>query len=185
MSKIFEAIDEKLARFIGEQHLFFVATAPLASGGYINLSPKGLDSFRILDPKTVAYLDLTGSGVETIAHTRENGRITLMFCAFNGPPKVLRLYGRGEAFEPGAPRFAQLQPLFPEIIGTRAIIVVSLERIADSCGYAIPNYEYRGERDQLIKWAQHRGADGLDEYRESHNRVSIEGLAGLQLGRNS
>ena len=131
MSKVYDRIDDGLARLISAQRLFFVATAPLDPGGHLNLSPKGLESFRVIDPHTVAYLDLTGSGVETIAHLRENGRIVLMFCTFEGPPKVLRLYGQGEPIEPGDPRFAGLQSRFPEQPGMRAIIVVALDRIAE------------------------------------------------------
>jgi Pyridoxamine 5'-phosphate oxidase len=180
MSKTFDSLDEALARFIRKQHMFFVATAPNSGDAHINLSPKGLDSFRILDPQTVAYLDLTGSGVETVAHLRENQRITLLFCAFEGPPKILRLYGQGEVLEPGDSRFEQLKPQFPDLVGARSIIVVTLTRIADSCGYAIPLYEYAGERTQLIEWGQRQGPKGLVKYRSGHNRVSIDGLAGLR-----
>ncbi len=180
MSKTYQSLDDTLVRFIKKQHMFFVATAPLDRDGHVNLSPKGLDTFRIIDPNTVAYLDLTGSGVETIAHVRENRRITLMFCAFKGPPKILRLYGRGEAVESGDSRFEELLPRFPDLVGTRAIVIVSLDRIADSCGYAIPMFEYMGERTQLLEWGEHRGPDGLVEYRQSHNHVSIDGLGGLK-----
>ncbi len=180
MSKTYQSLDDTLVRFIKKQHMFFVATAPLEREGHINLSPKGLDTFRILDPSTVAYLDLTGSGVETVAHLRENRRITLMFCAFNGPPKILRLYGRGEVTEPGDSRFEELLPLFPSIAGTRSIVIVTLDRIADSCGYAIPLFEYSGERAQLIEWAEHKGPEGVVEYRSGHNRLSIDGLSGLR-----
>jgi len=181
MSKVFDHIDDNLARLISAQRMFFVATAPLDPNGHVNLSPKGLASFRIIDPHTVAYLDLTGSGIETVAHIRENGRIVLMFCTFEGPPKILRLYGRGEAVERGDPRFAKLCGLFPETPGTRSIIVVALDRIADSCGYAVPRYRYEGERSQLIEWAERKGSSGLDEYRAEHNRTSIDGLPGLKV----
>jgi hypothetical protein len=182
MSKVFDHIDDNLARLIGAQRMFFVATAPLDPNGHVNLSPKGLASFRIIDPHTVAYLDLTGSGIETVAHIRENGRIVLMFCTFEGPPKILRLYGRGEAVERGDPRFANLLKLFPETPGTRSIIVVALDRIADSCGYAVPRYRYEGERSQLIDWAEKKGPSGLDKYRAQHNLKSIDGLPGLKVG---
>jgi hypothetical protein len=180
MSKVYNRIDDGLARLISTQRLFFVATAPLAAAGHLNLSPKGLESFRVIDPHTVAYLDLTGSGVETIAHLRENGRIVLMFCTFEGPPKVLRLYGRGEPIEPGDPRFAELQRRFPEQPGMRAIIVVALDRIADSCGWGVPRYRYEGDRSQLLEWADKKGPTGLDEYRAGHNLTSIDGLPGLK-----
>src|SRR6185312_7902999 len=180
MGKVYDHLDDTLTRFIKKQPMFFVATAPLRGDAHINLSPKGLDSFRVLDSNTVAYLDLTGSGVETIAHIRENRRITLMFCAFTGPPKVLRLYGDGEALEPGDHRFEELKPQFPDLIGARSIIVVRLTRIADSCGYAIPLMDYRGERNQLIEWGERKGNAGIIDYRRGHNVVSIDGLAGLR-----
>jgi hypothetical protein len=180
MSKVYDGIDDTLARFIAAQHMFFVATAPLDGRGHVNLSPKGLESFCVIDPMTVAYLDLTGSGIETVAHLRENGRIVILFCSFEGAPKILRLYGRGEVVEPGDLRFKELRGLFREIVGMRSIIVVSLERIADSCGYAIPLYKYQGERDQLIKWGQRQGSEGLVRYRAGHNTLSIDGLPGLR-----
>jgi hypothetical protein len=180
MGKVYQQIDDSLARLIRSQHVFFVATAPLNPAGHLNLSPKGLNSFRILDSTTVAYLDLTGSGVETIAHVRENGRIVLMFCTFEGAPKVLRLYGRGDVIEPDHPRFTELRDHFDEQPGMRAIIVVSLDRIADSCGWGVPRYRYESERSQLIEWAEKKGQRGLDEYRAAHNTSSIDGLPGVQ-----
>jgi hypothetical protein len=180
MGKTFDRIDERLADFLTAQHVFFVATAPAGGDGHVNLSPKGLDAFRVLDPTTVAYLDLTGSGVETIAHLRDNGRITFLFCAFEGPPKIVRLYGRGEAVQPDDPRFADLAARFPSLPGIRSVIVVRLERIADSCGYAVPRYRYQGERDQLIAWAERKGEDGLESYRAERNARSIDGLPGVK-----
>ncbi len=179
MGRTYELIDEPLSRFIAAQHVYFVATAPAGGDGHINLSPKGLDSFRVLDPHTVAYLDLTGSGIETIAHLRDNGRITLLFCAFEGPPKILRLYGRGEAIMPDHPDFAALVAQFPRFTGTRSVIRVALERIADSCGYGVPSYRYEGERRQLVDWADNRGTEGLNAYRAERNALSIDGLPGL------
>ena len=149
MGKVYEAIDERLAELIGRQHLFFVATAALSPEGSVNLSPKGLDSFSILDPHTVAYLDLVGSGAETIAHLRENGRITMLFCSFEGLPRLLRLYGRGEVLEPGDEGFETLLTRFPSHRGVRSIIRVSITRIADSCGFGVPLYRFEGERKQL------------------------------------
>src|SRR4051794_24061192 len=134
MGKIYDEITPFLADFIRAQHLFFVASAPLAADGHVNLSPKGLDTLRILGPRRVAYLDLIGSGVETIAHLRENGRLTLLFCAFAGPPKILRLHGRGVAALPGSPELAALAAHFPERRATRSVIVVDIERMSDSCG---------------------------------------------------
>jgi hypothetical protein len=179
MAKVYEAIDQALADFIGAQHMFFVATAPLEANGRVNLSPKGLDTFRILDPHTVAYLDLTGSGVETIAHLRQNGRATIMFCAFQGPPKILRLYGLGEVLEPTHRDFAQVRSAFGEQVGVRSIIRLHVQRIADACGFAVPRYEYVSDRDQLTKSAEKKGPDGLQKYRNEKNVRSIDGLEGL------
>lgn len=180
MSKVYEGIDEALARFIDGQHVFFVATAPVDPAGHINLSPKGLESFKVIDPQTVAYLDLTGSGIETVAHLRENARVVIMFCALEGPPKILRLHGRGEVVEPQDSRFPELLNLFPKLPGARSIVVVTLERIADSCGYGVPLYRYEGERKQLIDWARRKGTSGLARYRGEANHSSIDGLPGLR-----
>jgi len=180
VGKQYEAIDEKLADWLRAQRLFFVATAPLAADGHVNLSPKGLDSFAVLGPRQVAYLDLTGSGVETVAHLRENGRITLLFCAFAGPPRLVRLYGRGAPVEPLDAEFAPLAARFPEYPSARAVIRVALDRIADSCGYGVPLYAYQGERTQLGEWASRKGVEGLRAYRAEKNAASIDGLPGLR-----
>jgi hypothetical protein len=180
MGKVYEVLDERLGEFIRRQHVFFVATAPLAGEGRVNVSPKGLDTFTILGPRQVAYLDLVGSGIETIAHLRENGRITLMFCAFEGPPRIVRLYGRGEALEPGTPGFDALVARFPAHPGARSVVRVDLHRIADSCGYGVPLMRFEKERDQLHAWAERKGADGLERYKREHNRASLDGLPGLR-----
>ena len=146
MGKSYDQIPDKLAEFIARQKMFFIATAPLAQDGLVNLSPKGLDSFRILDPRTVAYLDLTGSGIETVAHLKENGRVVIMFCAFDGPPNIVRLYGQGEVIEPSHAEFDALRLLFPNHPGTRSIIRVRLTRVSDSCGYGVPKYVFDGHR---------------------------------------
>ncbi|MCX5663033.1 MAG: pyridoxamine 5'-phosphate oxidase family protein [Planctomycetota bacterium] len=179
MGKPVESINDELAAFIRRQRLFFVATAPLAGEGHINLSPKGLDTFAILGPKQVAYLDLTGSGAETIAHLRENGRIVVMFCALEGPAKILRLHGRGRVVLPDSPEFAPLAATFPPREGARALIVVDVERVATSCGWGVPRFEFSGERDELDLWSQKKGPEGLATYREKNNRASIDGLPGL------
>jgi hypothetical protein len=179
MGKVYEAIDQPLTDFIGAQHMFFVATAPLAADGHVNLSPKGLDTFRVIDGHTVAYLDLTGSGVETIAQLKQNGRVTLMFCAFQGPPKILRLYGLGEVLEPEQMDFARLRPLFGEQVGVRSIIRVNVQRIADACGFSVPKYEFVADRDQLTRSAEKKGPDGLQKYRNEKNQRSIDGIEGL------
>ncbi len=180
MAKTFTEIDAGLAAFIDKQRIFFVATAPTSPTGHINLSPKGLETFARLGPTTVAYLDLTGSGVETIAHLRENGRIVIVFCAFEGAPRILRLYGRGEAIEPGDAGFAELLARFPAFDGVRSVIRVTLQRIADSCGYGVPLYRFEGHRSQLTDWAQRQGPQGLADYRAQKNRASIDGLPGVR-----
>jgi hypothetical protein len=180
MGKVYEQLDDTLVRFIGRQHVFFVGTAPDATEGHLNVSPKGLDTFRILGPKTVAYLDLTGSGIETVAHIRQNGRITIMFCAFEGRPLILRLYGSGRVVEPGDPEWDGLISGFPEYPGARSVVVVDVERVADSCGFAVPLYEYKGERSQLIDHAEKKGPEGMEKYKSQKSRRSIDGLDGLR-----
>ena len=179
MGKVFDTIDAKLAAWLGAQRMFFVATAP-REGGHVNLSPKGLDSFAVLGPRSVAYLDVVGSGAETIAHLRENGRITLMFCAFEGLPRIVRLYGRGEAVEPGDAEFTALAARFPPQPSLRSVIRVTLSRIADSCGYGVPLYEYKGERSQIADWAERKGPEGLRVYQLERNRASLDGLPALR-----
>ena len=168
MGKLSEEIDEKLAAWLAMQPMFFVATAPHA-GGHVNVSPKGVpETFEIRGPREVAYVDLIGSGIETVAHLRENGRITLMFCAFEGPPRIVRLYGRGRVETPD------------EMEGSRATIVVEVDRIADSCGYGVPLMQYEGERPQRLAWLQNKQRHGqLEAYVAERNAVSIDGLSGL------
>jgi len=179
MGKLYEGIDERLSQFIAAQKMYFVATAPLAGDGLLNLSPKGLDSFRILGPNTVAYQDLVGSGVETIAHLRENGRIVVLFCAFEGPPKILRLHGRGEAYEPGDAEYDALAASFPERPNMRAVIRIHVERISDSCGFGVPLYHFEGDRSQLDDWADRKGPEGIARYKVERNSKSLDGLPGL------
>ncbi len=178
MGKVLEALDDELISWISEQQVFFVASAP-SEGGHVNVSPKGHDSLRVVSPIEVAYLDLTGSGAETIAHTRENGRITVMFCAFSGPPQILRLFGRGEAHPVGSERFDELAPRFDLLPGARSIITVAIERVQTSCGYSIPFMDYRDERPTLQQWATRRGDDGLAQYWAERNAQSIDGLPAL------
>jgi hypothetical protein len=182
MGKVFEAIDERLAAWIRQQHVFFVATAPLAADGHVNCSPRGLDTLALLGPREVAWLDLTGSGAETIAHLRENGRIVLMFCAFEGPPRIVRLHGHGTVVEPGDPEFPALRARFGAFEGVRAVIRVACRRISDSCGYGVPLMRYEGERDQLAAWARRKGPEGLRAYQAEHNTRSIDGLPALRGG---
>lgn len=176
MAKVHEKITPEFREWIARQHVFFVASAPLSGDGHVNLSPKGHDCLRVLDERTVAYLDLTGSGNETSAHVAENGRITLMWCAFEGPPQILRLYGRGEVALPGSERWEELSGLFDPMPGARQIIVNHVERVQTSCGFAVPFMDYREERETLIRYAVNKGEDGMREYRAEKNMRSMDGL---------
>jgi len=179
MGKIYDALDPRLEEFILAQRIFFVATAP-GEGGHVNVSPKGYSSLRILGKKQVAYVDYPGSGVETIAHLRDNGRIVIMVCAFEGPPLIVRLHGRGRVVEPDQSEFADLLKHFDVRFSPRSIIVVDVERVADSCGYSVPLYEYKGDRNQLERWAAKKERAGqLGSYAEDKNAESIDGLPGL------
>ena len=180
MGKLFSEIDERNAKFIRAQHVFFVATAPGGGDGHVNLSPKGLDSFAILDRTTVAYLDLVGSGIETAAHLRDNGRIVFLFCAFEGSPRILRLHGRAEAIEPGDPDWQELLAEFPSYSAPRCIVRARLDRISDSCGYGVPLYRFEGERDQLTQFLERAGPDDIERYKAENNVQSIDGLPGLR-----
>lgn len=179
MGKVYESIDDRITEFIQAQQMFFVGTAPLGGEGHVNLSPKGLDSFRILDEQTVLYLDLAGSGVETVAHLRENGRIVLMFCAFTGAPKIVRLHGVGEVIAPGHADFDELSELFENYTGLRSIIRVRCTRVSDSCGYGVPKYQYVGQRTQLVDVWEQRGHDRVQQSIRERNNVSIDGLPGF------
>lgn len=179
MGRIYDEITPALEAWLSAQHMFFVATAPLAADGLVNCSPKGMDTFRVLDGRSVAYLDLTGSGIETVAHLRENGRIVLMFCAFEGPPRIVRLHGAGAALAAGTVEFETLRARFPDLPGARAIIRVDVSRVSDSCGYAVPRYAFQGGRDTLLRWSGKRGSEGLERYREEKNARSLDGLPGL------
>ncbi len=185
MGKVYEKLTDTLREFIQRQPMFFVGTAPRSDQGLVNVSPKGLDSLRVLDEQTVAYADITGSGVETLAHLKENGRITLMFCAFDGAPKIVRLSGRGEVFEPSHARFPELSEPFSALPGLRSIIVVHCERIADSCGFGVPLMEYQGQRNELITATERLGPDGIAEYRLKKNRTSLDGLPGVEAPESS
>ena len=179
--KVHESIDGRLRSFIEKQHVFFVATAPLAGDGHVNLSPKGLDgTFTVLDEHSVAYLDLTGSGAETIAHVRENGRVTLMFCAFDSPPNIVRLHGRGRHLVPADDEFDSLRARFVDLPGVRGIVVVDVDRVSDSCGYAVPLMSFEGDRDLLTSWAANRGPQGIAKYQRDKNASSIDDLPALE-----
>ena len=178
MGRVSDHIDAATRAWIERQHLFFVATAP-AAGGHVNLSPKGLDSFRVVDPTSVAYLDLTGSGAETIAHLRENGRITVMFSAFEGPPRIVRLFGQGSVHEPGSDGFDRLVTSFPAFRAVRSVISIEVSRVQDSCGYAVPEMQYVGDRSRLIEWADNRTEADIEAYWAEKNARSIDGLPAL------
>ena len=188
MGKVYAVLDDRLRHFILQQPVFFVATAPdrteAGDDGHVNVSPKGYrDTFAVLGPTTVAYLDLTGSGAETVAHVRQNGRITIMFCSFDRTPRILRLYGLGRVVLPGEPDWPSLSGHFPAAAcdndGLRAIIVAELDRIADACGYAVPVMELREERDLLHQWTDRKTPAQIAEYRAERNAVSIDGLTAL------
>lgn len=174
MAKFYPALTEDLMNFIARQHMFFVASAP--ANGRINLSPKGLDALRVVNEREVAYLDLTGSGNETAAHLKENGRLTLMFCSVEGPPLILRLYGKGRVVWPGDADWACYHGLFKAQPGERQIVVLQIESLQTSCGAGVPLYSYHGERDALLEWARKKGTDGMREYRREKNQISIDGL---------
>jgi hypothetical protein len=190
VAKVFDGIDEHQRAWIADQALFFVGTAPLAADGHVNLSPKGpIGTLSVLDEHTIAYLDGVGSGAETIAHVRENGRIVVMLCAFSGPPRILRLHGRGTVHLPGSDGYQELlaacafaeDPSIPA--ARRSIVRVDVTRVADSCGYGVPLMAYEGRRVHAEKWAEKRlrshGPDGLREYEAEHNVVSVDGLPAL------
>jgi len=179
MGKTYDAIPDHLGSWMEAQHVFFVASAPLSPQGRVNVSPKGTDTFRVLDAGTVAYLDLTGSGAETIAHTRENGRLTVMFCSFGDKPNIVRLYGRGEAVLPGHEDFGDLVARFETRPGIRSVIRLIVQQVSTSCGYSIPMMDFIGPRTTLDEWADRKGPDGLDAYRAERNQVSIDGLPAL------
>ncbi|MGE5139377.1 MAG: pyridoxamine 5'-phosphate oxidase family protein [Rudaea sp.] len=179
MAKIFPEITDKLRAWIEEQKMFFVGSAPLAADGFVNCSPKGLDSFRILGDHEAAYLDMIGSGIETVADLRENGRIVIMFCSFDRVPRIVRLHGKGTVYEKGTAEFAEYEKLFPHFEGERAIIHIDVTRVSDSCGYGVPIYEYVGQRDTMAKWVQAQGDQGLRDFVVEQNTSSINGLPGL------
>ena len=180
MGKTFSEIDDALRQFVERQPLFFVATAPTSVEGHVNCSPKGLDSLRILGPTTVAYLDYAGSGVETIAHVRENGRIVIMLCAFEDAPKIVRFHGTGDVIEPHDAGFASLLALFEPGPGVRAVIRIEVERISDSCGFGVPILRFEKDRMQLAASAEKKGESGLAAYKRRKNAASIDGIPALR-----
>ncbi|MEL6386699.1 MAG: pyridoxamine 5'-phosphate oxidase family protein [Pseudomonadota bacterium] len=184
MGKIYDHLDDRLIDFIRAQKMFFVATAPLGGDGHVNLSPKGYDSFAVLGPNKVAWLDLGGSGIETLAHLKENGRITVMFCAFEGKANILRLYGDGEAVQFDDPRIPELLAHFPAFEKARSIVIIDVTRIADSCGWGVPFYDFKSERDQLSRTWDHMyekdGDAAVAKVFVEQNAESIDGLNGIE-----
>lgn len=176
MGKLHDAIKPAHQTFIEQQHIFFVSTAPLSADGRVNLSPKGLDCFRVLSEHQVGYMDLISSGNETSAHTLENGRITIMFCSFEGAPTILRLYGKGFTVLPGTAEWEQYAPHFNIYPSTRQLIIANIDLVQTSCGFGVPLYNYVGERDIHFEWAEKKGADGLHEYVQQNNLESLDGL---------
>jgi hypothetical protein len=176
MAKFYDSISPDLHEFIQQQHMFFVASAPLSAEGHVNVSPKGMDSLRVLSENRVAYIDLIGSGNETSAHLSENGRITFMFCAFNGKPDIVRLYGNGRAVLPSDTEWAELSSQFPAYINARQIITADIHMVQTSCGYAVPLMDFVADRDTLTRWAEAKGEDGLTAYVCEKNAKSIDGL---------
>lgn len=181
MGKVFDGIDDALRAWLDQQHMFFVSTAPIDADGFVNCSPKGYDCFRILNEREVAYLDLTGSGIETVAHLQENGRIVFMFCSFDQAPRIVRLHGKGFVHENGSPEFEKLLPHFEPRPGMRSIIRAELTRISDSCGYGVPRYEFLGDRETLVKdWAA-KGERAVTDYQRRRNSASLDGLPGIRV----
>lgn len=181
MGKRYDGIDERIGKWMAKQRMFFVATAPSSSEGLVNVSPKGHESLCVLDELTLAYLDYGGSGAETIAHVRENGRIVIMMCAFEGPPKTFRFYGNAEVVTPLDDGFAEMAKLFDVPgLGTRAIIRIHLTRIQDSCGYGVPNYEFKSHRESSQNWFKSNdGTDAVRDYQVQKNLQSLDGLPAL------
>lgn len=180
MGQVHEAIDGRIREFIEAQHVFFVGTAPLEADGHLNISPKGhADTFAVLDERTVAYVDLTGSGAESLAHLRQNGRIVVMFCSFDGPPNIVRLHGRGTVHTPDDATWAGLLAHFPARRGARAIVTVDVTRVSDSCGFAVPLYERVGDRELLTSWTERKSDEELAAYRATKNARSIDDLPAL------
>ena len=174
MAKFYAALSDELMEFIRAQRIFFTASAAVESR--VNLSPRGLQTFHILSPTRVAFLDLTGSGAETAAHLLADGRLTLMFCSFEEAPLILRLYGKGSLVRPNDAPWESFYRAFPPIPGARQIVVLDIESVQTSCGFGVPRYEFCGERDLLVNWAEKKGAEGLRQYRAEKNRFSIDGL---------
>jgi hypothetical protein len=176
MGKFFDHIEPHHKAFIEKQHIFFVATAPLSAEGRVNVSPKGLDAFRVLSENQVGYMDIISSGNETSAHTLENGRITIMLCSFEGNPNIMRLYGRGRTILPDSEEWATFAPHFNILPSTRQLMIADIDLVQTSCGFGVPLYDYAGERSIHFEWAEKKGQQGLETYLQEKNLVSLDGL---------
>ncbi len=181
MGKEFEVIDDKMRAWVARQPMFFVATAPLSDDGLVNVSPKGHDSLRILGPNQIAYLDLPGSGVETIAHVKENGRIVIMLCAFDGPPRIVRFQGTGSAVEPGDADFDALLAEFPAFPVVRSVIRIDVSRISDSCGYGVPLMDFKADRESYYNYVEQHGVESIQAGMRQENAESLDGLPGIRV----
>ena len=181
MGKEYQEIDGSIRRWLGRQRLFFVATAPGGDSGLVNCSPKGMDALRVVDEHTMIYGDVGGSGIETVAHIRDNGRIVIMLCAFEGPPKIYRFYGAGSVLEPTDPGFDEFAGHFAHLPTIRNIVRIDVETIRDSCGYGVPMFQYQGERDSLTNWVKQKTEAELEQYRREKNLSSLDGLPGLRM----
>lgn len=181
MGKEYTEISERIQKWIDRQRIFFVATSPLSPDGHVNCSPKGLDTFRVLSATEIAYLDLGGSGIETVAHLKENGRIVIMMCAFEGPPMIYRFYGQGTVIEPHADEFAELLSQFPEQPACRNIIRIDIEKIVDSCGYGVPFYDFKEQRPSLVNYFENQAEEDIIKYRRERNSTSLDGMPGLAM----
>ncbi len=185
MGKVYDAIDDKIVKWVEKQKMFFVATAPLTGDGLVNCSPKGLDTLRILGPHQIAYLDMPGSGIETMAHIKENKRIVIMLCAFDGPPKIYRFHGEGEAIEPKHADFDELLAKFSPVPYVRSIVLVNVTRVSDSCGFGVPLYEFTKHRDASAKYVESKTTDEIEAGIAAGNRQSLDGLPGIDLAHRA
>ena len=176
MAKQFTQLTPNLQAFIAQQHMFFTGSAPLSAEGRVNVSPKGIDTFRCLSLTQVAYLDLTGSGNETAAHIKDNGRLTIMMCSFAGKPTILRMYGQGRIVRSVDPEWELLYAHFDTVPGERQIVVLDIELVQTSCGFGVPLFEFKEHRSELLQWAERKGEDGLADYRDKKNARSLDGL---------
>ncbi len=183
MGEEYTEIDERIQRWMERQQMFFVSTAPMLGDGHVNCSPKGLDSLQVANPRQLVYADVGGSGIETVAHLKDNGRITIMMCAFSGPPRIYRFFGKGEVIEPHDERFSGLAQGFSQLPAIRNIIVIDVKKIMDSCGYGVPLYDFKKHRDSFDNYFRDKTDQQILQYRRDRNAKSLDGLIGLEVGK--